>query len=115
MACPGSFPSCCGGNHPHPKSGQVVVEMLGCTTSCWGNVHNPTFWRAFFLIFIDDSLTFANDPIVVKSAIGSAPLGLLGLALPRNAWSSSKVRYDWSCMEDYLSEPDFIYCSVGGS
>ena len=40
LACPGSFPCCCGENHNHDPD----PDKPGCTMSCKGNETDPTFW-----------------------------------------------------------------------
>ena len=70
MACPGSFLSCPGENYPNPKFGQDLdPDKPGCTTSCREDETNPAFSCTFFGFV---SLTFATDPRVVESIIGSA-------------------------------------------
>ena len=69
-ACRGSFPSCCGENHPDPKSGQDLdPEKLGCTPSRRGDV-NDAFLHAFFLDFCPQIQTFATDPRVAELVKG---------------------------------------------
>ena len=48
MTCPGSFPSCCGENHPDPKSDwDLDPNKPRCSTSCRGDETDPTFLHVF--------------------------------------------------------------------
>ena len=56
MACPGSFPSSRGENHPDHRSGRDLdPDKLGCTTSYWGDETGPTFLHTFFWNLVANS------------------------------------------------------------
>ena len=61
MASYGSFSSCWGENHPHPKSSRNIdLDKLRCTTSCQIYKTDLTF-SMLFSGFASQLLTFATN------------------------------------------------------
>ena len=57
MACPGSFLSGHGQNHPNPKSGQDLdSDKPRCTMSCRGDETDPKFSHTFFWMSVPNPL-----------------------------------------------------------
>ena len=74
IACPGSFPSCHEENDPNPKSGwDLEPDKLVCAVSCW-DISLTQHFCVLFHGFHPNFRTFANDPRVIESVIGSVPV-----------------------------------------
>ena len=111
IACPGSFPSCREENDPDSKSGwDLNPDKPECSTSCWEDVTDPSFSRAFFVVFVPDSTTFATDPRVIESITGSFPVEHPHYPFPHLCVNVTALLVSFYVL--YCSLPSLSFCEI---